>query len=273
MVVIGPTGGGKSTVLNYIFGCGMELVGQDIHKIPGHPDPIVRVSPKSQIKEVMKIGHDTSTSMTILSSSIYSEAMKIYIYDCAGIEDTRGLEVNITNNVNMRMILKNARSLKILLLVTYQSLSDVRGAPLMNLLKMSYQMFGGQNELLKNKASFFLNVTKVPDYSTLEGVKSIFFENKNIKALTDRVIILDVFEKGITGGWDRARFRSEIGKLKPIVDMAGFKIALSDSDLKRLTNLASAFEKKLVYWMEKVPENAQEPISEEIWGCWQETAR
>ncbi len=78
--------------------------------------------------------------------------MKIYIYDCAGIEDTRGFEVNITNNVNMRTILKNARSLKILLLVTYQSLSDVRGAPLMNLLKMSYQMFGGQNELLKNKA-------------------------------------------------------------------------------------------------------------------------
>lgn len=273
MVVIGPTGGGKSTVLNYILGCDMELVPQEIHKIPGQPDRIVRVSPKSQIKEVMKIGHDTSTSMTILSSSIYSEAMKIYIYDCAGIEDTRGLEVNITNNVNMRTILKNASSLKILLLVTYQSLTDVRGAPLMNLLKMSYQMFGGQNELLKNKASFFLNVTKVPDHISLEGVKSIFSENKDIKALADRVIILDVFDKGITGCWDRAKFTSEIGKLKPIIDMAGFKIALSDSDLKRLTNLASAFEKDIVYSLKKVPEESQEPISEEIWGFWKETAR
>lgn len=177
----------------------METVGAEIHKIPGHREPIVRVSPKSPIREVMKIGHSNTISMTILSNSFFDETMDLHVYDVAGYNDTRGFEINISNNVNMRAILKNAKSLKVVLLVTYQSLSDGRGRGFTEMLEMSYQVFGGKEELLKNKASFFLSVTKCPDYVTLEDVKDYFTTDQtdDIKELADRVIILDVLDRQI----------------------------------------------------------------------------
>ena len=66
IMVIGNTGAGKSTLVNYIAGCKMEMVPRKDVGLSGK-GKIVRVAADSPIteKEMMRIGHD-NTSATFL---------------------------------------------------------------------------------------------------------------------------------------------------------------------------------------------------------------
>ena len=122
VVILGNTGCGKSTFINWLLGAEMELVAPEEHKIPDLPRAIVRVKKKSKVNEIMKVGHSTSQSMTILSNSYEDGETGLTVYDCAGYNDTRGFEINISNNVNMRAIIHNADSCRAILAFNWNSL-------------------------------------------------------------------------------------------------------------------------------------------------------
>lgn len=89
LMVIGNTGAGKSTFINYLFGCELEVVNEGNKRI-------VRVRAGSAVKEVMEIGH-TNQSKTFIPAQAYDEDTMLTCLDCPGFLDSRGAEINIAN--------------------------------------------------------------------------------------------------------------------------------------------------------------------------------
>ena len=165
IIVIGNTGAGKSTLVNYLSGCTMRL--QSPEELPGDLDlldDIVTVLPRSQggnLDEIMPIGH-TKTSKTFMPQ-IESDPEKKNTYcDCPGFIDNRGAEINIANAVNIKAALIGAANVRIVILINYFSLMADRGRGLNDMLTICTHLFGHQDNLLKHKASLLLGVTGAP---------------------------------------------------------------------------------------------------------------
>lgn len=238
LLVIGNTGSGKSTIVNYLIGCEMEFLSKDQHKIPNQLAPIVRVKADSKIKEKMIIGHSQSVSMTILSDAYYSEDLDLHIVDAAGYYDTRGFEINISNNVNMKALINNSRSITTMLLISWYSILADRSTGLNKMLEMSYQIFGSREQLLKRKDSIIINVTRVPSDISYQEIKNKFLEDDSdeIRLLGDRLIIIDTFENSsIQGSSNRKETYDKLSDQDKVRNPKDFfHIGQSENDEKQL---------------------------------------
>ena len=107
LIILGETGTGKSTSVNYWAGCEMtrktleELEAMGIQE--GLEDVVV-VAPESTHPEVASIGHGM-ISHTLIPQIIQDphENTRVYV-DCPGFSDNRGTEINIANAVNIRQV-------------------------------------------------------------------------------------------------------------------------------------------------------------------------
>jgi hypothetical protein len=100
IAVMGGTGAGKSTAINYLNGCTME-------KINRNGKNIIAVKPKSRggrADPITSIGHGKKSMTFIPTSSLSSDGF--FYIDCPGFFDTRGPAINIGNAVNTRKILE-----------------------------------------------------------------------------------------------------------------------------------------------------------------------
>merc|ERR1712183_721509 len=50
--------------------------------------------------------------MTILSDSYFANELDMNIIDAAGFYDTRGFEINISNNVTLRAMINTSKSIR-----------------------------------------------------------------------------------------------------------------------------------------------------------------
>jgi energy-coupling factor transporter ATP-binding protein EcfA2 len=134
VIVFGPTGGGKSTLINFLSGCQMKREG----------DQII-VDPQSPIKEVAKIGptldsctfipRETSTiSVSFVNEALVAEdgtplskERVLTIYDTPGFEDTRGIEVALANVIVAKKLFKNAVSARLVMVVEKSVLTAEKG--------------------------------------------------------------------------------------------------------------------------------------------------
>jgi hypothetical protein len=107
VMVLGNTGTGKSTAVNYLMGCKMKLVKPVELNLPG-VKKVVIVDPKSTRPEVMPIGHG-DTSYTFMPKIVSDPDNNDQAYcDCPGFTDNRGAEINIANAINTRKVLQQA---------------------------------------------------------------------------------------------------------------------------------------------------------------------
>ena len=96
IMVIGNTGSGKSTFLNYLLGCAMTRKDPEELGLTGLAD-IVIVSPDSTLQEVTPIGH-SQISKTFMPQIVQDTQDPAIAYcDCPGFLDNRGPEINIAN--------------------------------------------------------------------------------------------------------------------------------------------------------------------------------
>ena len=147
VIFLGNTGAGKSTTANYLAGFPMKTIHARYLNIPGVVGGKKVVVDEEKCKElglpggVAKIGH-TTRSETFIPQLIMAPSVKLDFLDCPGFLDDRGAAVNIANAVNIKTALKNAKSVKVICLVGYNSLLGDRSRGAKYFWKMAKDLFG-----------------------------------------------------------------------------------------------------------------------------------
>ena len=248
VIVIGNTGAGKSTMVNYLAGCTMELKSPDELEIEGFDpdsviDDIVVVRPSREggrFDEIMPIGH-TKESKTFMPQIETDPDQRFTYCDCPGFLDNRGAEINIANAVNVRTAITEAQSVKVVILINYHSLRADRGRGLSDMLKICSNLFGHPDNLVRYQDSILLGVTQAPLNWKLERVKRwIVKDTPDIMAtLAERIFLSDPLDRPLAeGGWDRDTCLSHLETLAPIENPSDiFKTVLTDSDERKLLEI------------------------------------
>ena len=95
---------------------------------------IARVAKGSPVEEVMLIAH-LNQSATFLPAVYHDEDSGLTLCDCPGFLDNRGAEINIANACNIKQMIAQAKSVRVVVLINYDSLSADRGRGVKELAK------------------------------------------------------------------------------------------------------------------------------------------
>jgi len=256
VMVLGNTGAGKSTFLNYLMGARMELVYPEDLDLPGEQEVVV-VAQNSPRPEIMPIGHGR-TSKTFMPQMATDPDNTTRVYcDCPGFADNRGPEINIANALSINRILQRSGGVKAVFLANYCGLSVDRGNSIQAMEDMCHQMFGEVHNLERHKNAMLLGITQAPLYHrgqpfTCDRVRSLITRSNTptSKLLADRIFLYDPLDRGGENSdfWSRERCLSEINQLSIIPKQEAntlFQTVLTNSDRTKLLEMARQLRHKL----------------------------
>jgi energy-coupling factor transporter ATP-binding protein EcfA2 len=245
--VIGNTGAGKSTFINYMCGCEMVEKRRKDLGMKGMGKVIVAAG-----SAVAIIGHETQKSATFLPMIAYDEKTDTVYCDCPGFLDNRGAEINIANAVNIRATISNAKSVKIVTLINYYSISADRGRGLQETMRTLATMFGTEAAMLEHQSSVLLGVTRYPRMEELEDLRDEitdgpFGETEVTKQLVARLFVYDALDREFENdsGLKREALLAEMKSMPVITDAANiFKMVLTAQDDLELRTLCTAVSER-----------------------------
>lgn len=155
VVVIGPTGSGKTTLYYALTGKPMKCFRDGIRK---RLDPI-------QSEENFKIGHG-GLSETSIPGLKYNQETNIIYCDCPGFFDNRDDIHDITNSFAISHVLSQANKAKILLLTSHSDVTATRGKPIYDSCKIVEKLIPKEEEL---RPSIGLIVTAIASDDYVEN--------------------------------------------------------------------------------------------------------
>ncbi|MEM7383074.1 MAG: hypothetical protein AAF400_02020 [Bacteroidota bacterium] len=248
VIVLGNTGAGKSTFINYLAGCQFK---RDQHK----SRPVLEVQSRSSggdRDEVMPIGH--VGSKTFIPQ--VAEVDGITYGDCPGFNDNRGVEINIANAVNIKQVLSGAKSLRMVVLVDFPSLTALRGQAFEDLLATLIALLGNKETIPKYEKSLLLGISKCPHAELTgeevwEGYMDGYVSDSSLSFLRDRLFIFDPLSLGTgrdhpAGWWSRQDCLKALGELEQIPSSSSIlSVSLSDSDKNALHDIGASIEEEL----------------------------
>ena len=269
VIVIGNTGAGKSTFVNYLLGCDMIEKNPKELGITGLQKVVVVRSKLEggQCDEVMPIGHDkmSKTFMPHIAADLGNPAQAYC--DCPGFLDNRGAEINIANAVNIKRALQEAKCVKVLILINYFSLLADRGRGLREMLEICIKLFGCTANLERFKDALLLGVTQAPKDGDLKALKEWLIEDtpEVMKVLSKRLFLYDPLDRGGSDFWKQEKCAIEIAALKGIPESQSCKMFQ--------TVLTADDEQKLLEIVEKQSNTLQKELDCGAHGkagsCWQ----
>ena len=256
IIFIGNTGAGKSTTINYLYGCTMELKSPKELGIKGFEDLITVKTPENggKLEELMPIGH-AKQSKTFMPQIEHDISNDLTYIDCPGFLDNRGPEINIANAVNIKNSIKQSKSVKVVMLINYHSLKADRGRGLSDMLKISSNLFGSSTNLVKNKNSILIGISATPHNTELEALKEWLIDGSpsEMQTLGERVFIFDPLDRNMNGGWTKNTIIQEIKKLISIKDHCTiFNTVLTDEDEKKLLVISDKISEKIMSYINKI---------------------
>jgi energy-coupling factor transporter ATP-binding protein EcfA2 len=266
VIVIGDTGAGKSTFINYLLGCTMvEKAHEDAF------ENVVAVQPVSEggsCDEVMPIGHEGKSKTYMPQVAPVPEGSSLLYCDCPGFLDNRGAEINIVNAVNIKHVLQAAKCVKVVVLIDYQTIRASRGHGLKETMKLCTQLFGSDAALEKFQDAVMLGVTRAPENISLEDLGRLLLRadaSPIMQTLSKHVFLYDPLNRG------GADFCSRDQCVSQLVDLKGIPQVASSSMFQ--TVLTADDEQKLIDIVEKQSETLQEKLDGEAYAeagsCWQ----
>ena len=227
--IAGVTGSGKSTTVNHLVGCVTTTARDELG------EETIIVDPASEQPEVASIGHGavSHTSMPQIIKDPNNQA-RVFI-DFPGFSDNRGAVVNIANAINIKHVLKQVRSVKLVFLTSYQGLRQDRGESFDDLGRMCEQMFGGVENLRRHQNSVLLGVNRVPAHITTQNVRDRIMRigSDATAILANRAFLYDPLERGRVDFWSRERFLEEIERMPAIPQRTArnlFQTVLNNDD-------------------------------------------
>jgi len=120
ILIVGPTGSGKSTIINIIAGSQIVCLLNKKNKWEITAEP-----------SVATIGHSKSTT---LLPNYWEDAHGNRYFDCPGFNDTRGEDYEIAKSYFLTAIAKKAKGLKVMLVVDYFTLNSKKCGPFSELM-------------------------------------------------------------------------------------------------------------------------------------------
>ena len=281
IIFIGNTGAGKSTFVNYLYGCKMVRKDPAQLGITGL-DKVVIVKSKQEggpCDEVMKIGH-SKLSMTFMPHIVLDAQGRAYC-DCPGFLDNRGVEINIANAVNIKKAFTNAQSVRIVILINYHTLKADRGRGLSDMIEIACDLFGSKENLIQFQDSILLGITQIPlaaardeeddddSTPTLRTLQEWIadtelqdpFAEQTLKSLAEKVFIYDPLDNPhlqYNGSWKKDQILHQIDNLTPISEpLTIFRTVLTAADEKGLKQICDEIKLKIkeVFAQKELSEN------------------
>ena len=240
VIVLGNTGAGKSTFINYLAGCQLEKKWYEDHDEDHDEDHESVLVVKSRASggtrdEVMPIGHDRA-SKTFMPHIVEVDGWTYC--DCPGFSDNRGAEINIANAVNIKQALSRAASIRIVILVDYQSLKVDRGNSFQDLLRTFIDLLESKENIAKHKESILLGISKGPRsnltpeklWKRIENFVSI---PESLKCLKECVFQFNPLDP--KSGWNHAECLAALDRLKKLENPSSIlAVSLNADDLNTL---------------------------------------
>jgi hypothetical protein len=246
VVFFGDSGTGKSTAINFLHGCTMV-------KEAG----VIKVDTKSIIPEMMPIGH-TMHSKTFIPQIMFSDRTDILFCDPPGFIDNRGPEINISNSVNIKRVLRAASSLKFVLLITYDAIYNDRGRAIAELRKTLTNIFGEGNSFQKLSQCILIGISRVP--ANIDGVavtiqalrEKLFASGDLPKELKSQTYIIDPLDRKYPNyALSRIEWIKAIKQLKAIQTSSQvFNTTLNASDKLFLIAMSNDISQKIEQYLE-----------------------
>jgi energy-coupling factor transporter ATP-binding protein EcfA2 len=189
VILSGSTDAGKSTLINFLNGCTMKKI-----------DEKIVVDPNSPIKEVAKIGvkldactlfpKEIEVPFVFFNAPPTIDTLpigkKLVFYDMPGLNDNRGVEVELANTVVTQKLINNAKSIKLVFLFEGALITPERCASWKKFTKILQEKFG--SVLKDDKNSFSLFITKT---NNINKVKNDIINSQSSIGFSERVSVYD----------------------------------------------------------------------------------
>ena len=248
--LIGNTGAGKSTFVNYLAGCTMISRKPRELGLTGLV-PLVLVQPTSEggaLDELMQIGH-SKVSATFMPNIESDPSGRTYC-DCPGFLDNRGAEINIANAVNIKNTLFKSSGIRVVVLINYHTLLSQRVKGITDMLRICGDLFGSQENLQAHASSLLIGVSHADEDLDLPSLKAHLLADpcpEIMKHLAERIFIFDVLDRERADDWfKREDCLKQIDEMTPINNPSEiFQTVLTDSDEKRLLVICEGMMKQV----------------------------
>ncbi|CAF2074733.1 unnamed protein product, partial [Rotaria magnacalcarata] len=192
ILLIGETGTGKSTTIQFLAGCQMEKKKVEVEngRFLEHVEAVEPIK-NPELRRIISSPRNKSetryiTPVTVPLRDIFGphETGEFIICDAPGFGDTAGPEVDIANGVGVIEAIRGCKSVKILALSSYKSLGD-RGQGIQ---KLTHLLINMMCDIEDRLGSIFYGFTKYPSSS---DISALLIDVKISKVDTDPLLRSD----------------------------------------------------------------------------------